>query len=85
MGNLIQLRLDCLVQLISSMSMDIAPKRRNSIEIPSTMHIDEIMTVGVADNARLLTHPLLHLGKGVPNVSMVEPFKFVVRERHLRP
>ena len=67
------------------MSMDIAPKRRNAVQILPTVHIDEIMAVALADDARLLTHPLLHLGKGMPKESMVEPFKVVVRERHLRP
>jgi hypothetical protein len=29
------------------------------------------MPVTLADDARFLTHPLLHLGKRVPKVSMV--------------
>src|SRR4029077_16270331 len=60
------------------MAVDIAPKRRNTIQILSTVHIKKIMALAPADDDGLFTHPFLHLGKRVPEVSMIQPCEFFI-------
>jgi hypothetical protein len=54
------------------MSVDIAPERRNAVQVLPTLDIDQVMAVAPADNAWLFAHPLLHLRERVPKITVVE-------------
>jgi hypothetical protein len=53
------------------MAVNIAPQRRNAVQILSTLNIDKIMPLASLNDAQLLSHPLLHLCKRMPQVRMV--------------
>jgi hypothetical protein len=70
-GDAIELSVDGIIEFFFSMSVDIAPERRNAVQILSTVNIDKIMTIASVDDARFLAHPLLHLSERMPKVSVV--------------
>ena len=72
MSDAVQLFFDRLIDFFLSMSVDIAPERRNAVQVLPTLDIDQVMAVAPADNAWLFAHPLLHLRERVPKITVVE-------------
>src|SRR5258708_36642475 len=82
MGHPLEPRAERVGELFFAMALNAAPKRRHPVQIPSSLHVDQKIAVGAADNARLFTHPFLHLRERVPKITMVELFQFVVISGH---
>src|SRR5215475_10969230 len=78
MSDVTELCVNSIVELFFSVAVDIAPERRNTVEILAAMHIDQIMALALADDAGLFSHPFLHLGERMPEVSVVEPFELLI-------
>ena len=82
MGDAVKLRFDCIVEFFFTMSVNVAPKRGNAVQILLAVNIDEVMTVALADDARLFIHPFLHLGEWMPEVIVIQLLKLIVVKRH---
>ena len=74
MRQAIDLVLKRVVQLFLAMAVNIAPQRRNTVQIFPTMIVDQIMAVAAADDHRVLAHPFLHLREWMPKIGVVELF-----------
>jgi hypothetical protein len=53
------------------MAEEVAPERRDAIEISPAMDIYQIMPFSPLNDARLFTRPLLHLHKRMPEIGPV--------------
>ena len=71
MGDPFELGSDRVIKFFDPMAVNVAPERRNAVQIFPPVNIDEVMTVAPADNAWVVGHPFLHLGERVPEVSVV--------------
>jgi hypothetical protein len=67
----VELRSDRIVDFSLAMAVNIAPQRRDPIQIPSPIDVDQIVPVTLADDAELLRRPFLHLRKRVPEILVV--------------
>src|SRR5467141_2819439 len=80
MCDLVQLLLDRTVERRMAMAMEIDPDGRGPIEIPLPFRIDQVGPFPSLDNERLLLFPFLHLGEGMPEISVV-PIDQLFRRR----
>ena len=71
MGNPLQLRDDGPVDLSPAMAMNIAPERRDAVEVPFPIDVDEEVALPPLDDQGLVRKPLLHLCKGVPEILVI--------------
>src|SRR5918992_1867520 len=83
MGNTVELLFDRVIKFFLAMAVDIAPERRNTVQVLSPLDIYQLMTVGPADDAWLFAQPFLHLRERVPEITMVDLLQLVVRARHV--
>src|ERR1051325_10950081 len=74
MRNTLELCLDCVVNFFLSMAVNIAPERRDSVEIAPAMDVDQIMAFGAIDHTGFFAHPFLHLSKRMPQVGVIRLF-----------
>ena len=70
MRDLIQLLLDRTVERRMAMAMEIDPDGGGPVEILLPFRIDQVGPFSSLDNERLLLFPFLHLGEGMPEVSV---------------
>src|SRR5262245_63034100 len=82
MREAVDLLLDGVIQLLLPVAVDVAPKRRNAVEIFSSRVIHQIVTIGPADDDGILFHPLLHLRKRMPQVVMIDLLQSLVIGAH---
>src|SRR5262245_15468247 len=67
----IQLCLDRTVESRMAMAMEIDPDGGGTVEIFLPFPVDQIGPFSSLDNERLLLFPFLHLGEGMPEVSVI--------------
>jgi hypothetical protein len=67
----VKLGFDSLIDFLPAMTMNIAPKRRHTVQIFSSMHINKVVALAVRDDAGLLPHPLLHLSERMPKITVI--------------
>src|SRR5919197_5729480 len=60
-SDVVQLPSDRIVEFFDPVAMSIAPKGGNAVQISPAVNIDEIMAVGLIDDARVFGYPFLHL------------------------
>ena len=65
-----------LVDQRVAVPMDVAPQRRNAIEIPLAVDVDQLETVASADDGKTLIPPRLHRREGMPQVLAIKPPQF---------
>ena len=80
--NAVYLTLQRVVQLLLAVAVNVAPKRRDTIDILSSLNVVQITPFSAVNDARILPHPLLHLCEGVPKVGVIKAFKFFVVHSH---
>ena len=80
MGDAIELIFDSVVNFLFAVTMHVAPKRRNSIQIFSSLVVDQIMTIAAADDHGIFAQPFLHLRERMPEIAMVQLLELVVIE-----
>ena len=71
MGDLIQLLLDRPVEGRMPVAMEIDPDGGSAVEILLPCLVNQVRPFSLLDNERLLLFPLLHLGEGMPEVSVI--------------
>ncbi len=52
--------------------VDVAPERRDAVQVPAAVGVDQVVALGRGDHERVGGEPLLHLGEGMPEVGVVE-------------
>lgn len=68
MGDFPQLFLDGLVEYGMTMTVEIDPDGRRSVQIFPTLGVDQVGTFSSFNNEGLFLFPFLHLGERVPEV-----------------
>ena len=71
MCNPVQLRLDCLCNQGMLVAMEIRPDGGVCVEVLSTGYIVQHGPLPRLNNDRILSQPLLHLGKWMPEIAVV--------------
>ena len=79
MRDLIELLPNGLIELRYTMTMDVAPQRRNAVDIRITVEVVEEAAVGALDDERRLGGVLEHRCEGMPDVIAVPLFKLFAR------
>ena len=72
MGDPLELVADRAVDQRMAVPVDVAPKRRDSVDVPLSLRVDQVGAVGALDHQRRLPAPFTLLGEGMPEVAMVE-------------
>src|ERR1700722_14700906 len=67
-----------LVEFSLAMSMNVAPQRRDCIEVALPVHIDQVITLTALDYDWLVVEPCTHLRERMPQISMVRVLEFFV-------
>ena len=80
MSDLIQLFLDRTVERWMPMAMEIDPDGRGSVEVLLPFRIDQVGPFPPLDDEWLLLFPFMHLGEGMPEVSVI-PINQLFRRR----
>jgi hypothetical protein len=74
MGHALELSANRVIERFFSMAVNVAPKRRHSVQILPPVYVDQKIAVRAADNTGLLAQPILHLGERMPEITMIELF-----------
>jgi len=61
------------IQLAPTVTMDIGPHRGHPVQVTVAIRVDQPAALSPGDNDRLVPFPILHLGKGMPDVTFI-PF-----------
>jgi hypothetical protein len=71
MSDAIQLIADRSVDLRNAVTVDVAPQRRNAVQITATRLVDQLETLGRYDHRCRLATVRLHRSEGMPDVTVV--------------
>ena len=82
-GDFIELFADGLIYFGHAMAVDVAPERRDAVEIFVAVGVDEIHSFGAGDDQWVGVEPEGHGGEGVPEVLFVQGTKFCGVRIHL--
>jgi hypothetical protein len=63
-----------------TMPVDVAPQRRDAVDVAAPVGVDEVGALGSLDDERLLLAPVVLLGERMPEVTVIE---LCGRLRHL--
>jgi hypothetical protein len=79
-----------LIQLRAAVAMNICPHGGDSVEVTVAVRVDQPAPLPFLDDNLIVTLPILHLGKGVPDMPLVQGSQllcgyrdFVVHELYL--
>ena len=64
-------RIACVDQRMA-VAVDVAPQRRDAVDVAPALGVDQVGALGALDHERLLAAPVALLGERVPEVAMVE-------------
>ena len=53
------------------MTVDVAPQRRDAVEIAASVHIDKVVALTSLDDDWLIGEPCAHLGERMPQVGLI--------------
>jgi hypothetical protein len=70
-GDPVELRPDGAIDGALAVAVDVHPEGGNAVEVAVPFDVDQIRPLPALDDERLLAEPLLHLGKGVPEMAAV--------------
>ena len=71
-GDAVELVADRLVDPGVPVAVDVAPERRDAVDVASAVRVDQVGSLGTLDHERLLVTPALLLGKRMPEVGVIE-------------
>ncbi len=71
MRNLVTLLAESLVELRLAMAVNIAPKRRNAVEVTTPARVKNVVPLASFDDDWFFRSPVLHLGKRMPEETLV--------------
>ena len=72
-GDTVELLANRLIDSGMPVTVDVAPERRDTVEIPPALAVDQLASVGGLDHERLLRDPIALLREGVPKMIVIEP------------
>ena len=79
MGEAEQRRVRDAVELVAyggvdarvAVPVDVAPQRRDAVDVATAVDVDEVGALGALDDQRLIVDPAALLGEGMPDVSVI--------------
>ena len=72
MGDVIELIADRLVEGGVAVAVDVAPQRRDAVDVAPAIRVDQVGALAGVDRQRLGLDPSALLGEGVPDVPVIE-------------
>ena len=71
-GNPVELLAHRLVDQGMTMAVDVAPQRRDAVDVAVSLRVHQLGALGALDHERLFAAPVPLLGERVPEVALVE-------------
>src|SRR5438034_8395376 len=81
-GYLVQLISDRLIELRNPMAVNVAPQRRNPVDVFPAVKIDQHAPLSALDDNGQLPRIVLHRSKRMPDVLPIPLFELFARRRH---
>ena len=72
MGDSVELLADRRVDQRVAVPVDVAPKRRDAVDVAPSRGVDQVGALGALDYERLLTGPVALWGERVPEVAVIQ-------------
>ena len=71
-GDSLELVANGLVDQRVAMAVDVAPQRRDAVQVAAPVGVDQLVAPGPLDHQRLLADPVPLLGERMPHVKVIE-------------
>src|SRR5437870_3167182 len=82
MGDPVELRANGVVELRHAMAVDVAPERRDAVDVGVAVEVEEEAPLGTVDDQRAFLRVGLHRRERMPDVIAVPAFQLFARRVH---